>query len=225
LGIEAKPIKYWKLFAYADFFHFPWLKYGVDQPSSGFDGLFQATYMPKTNLTMFFRYRYKSKDKNYTPEGSDVKGVRPYIQQKVHYQIVYLLQENLSFKITADWVWVNPEGVKAEHGFMLLNNFSYKFKSLPLRFDVYYGMFDTDNYAARISSYERGLLYAFSMPSFYGKGVRFAFNSRYDFNRNLMIMAKFGQTRYTDRNVIGSGLETINGDTKTDLNIQLRWKF
>ena len=225
LGIEAKPVRFWKFFAYADFFHFPWLKYGVDQPSSGFDGLIQATYMPKTNLTMLFRYRYKAKDKNYTPEGSELKEIRPYIQQKVHYQMGYLLQDNLSFKITADWVWVNPQGVKAEQGFMILNNFSYKFRKFPLRFDLYYGMFDTSDYTARISSYEHGLLYAFSMPSFYGKGVRFAFNSRYDFNKNLMIIIKFGQTRYTDRSVIGSGLETIYGDTKTDLNIQLRWKF
>ena len=108
---------------------------------------------------------------------------------------------------------------------MFLNNFSYKFQNLPLSFDVYYGMFDTNDYSARISSYERGMLYAFSMPSFYGKGVRFAINSRYDFNRNLMIMAKFGQTRYTDRNAIGSGLETIYDDTKADVNFQLRWKF
>jgi len=225
LGIEAKPIKFWKLFAYADFFHFPWLRYGVDRPSSGFDGLVQATYMPKTNLTMLFCYRYKSKDKNYTPEGSDAKEVCPYIQQKVRYQVGYLLQDNLSFKITTDWVWVNSKGEKAKHGFMLLQNFSYRFQKVPLRFDIYYGMFDTNDYAARISSYERGMLYAFSMPSFYGKGVRFAVNSRYDFNQNLMIMAKFGQTRYTDRNVIGSGLETIYGDTKADINIQLRWKF
>ena len=40
-----------------------------------------------------------------------------------------------------------------------------------------------------------------------------------------MIMAKFGQTRYTDRNAIGSGLETIYDDTKADVNFQLRWKF
>ena len=127
--------------------------------------------------------------------------------------------------MTADWVWVNPKGVKPNHGFMLLQNFSYKLKELPLRFDVYYGMFDTNDYAARITSYERGMLYAFSMPSFYGKGVRFAVNARCDFSRNLMIMAKFGQTRYTDRDEIGSGLETIYGNTKSDINLQLRWKF
>ena len=225
-GIEAKPIKFWKFFAYADFFQFPWLKYGVDRPSSGFDGVFQATYMPKTNLTMFIHYRYKSKDKNYIPQDeSETRSVRPLIQQKVRYQVSYLLQDNISFKVTTDWIWVNPQGVKPSRGFMILNNFSYKLQSLPLRFDVYYGMFDTDDYSTRVTSYERGMLYSFSMPSFYGKGVRFALNSRYDFNKNLMLICKFGQTRYTDRDQIGSGLETIYGNTKSDINIQLRWKF
>ncbi len=225
IGIESKPIKFWKFFAYADFFHFPWLRYGVDRPSSGFDGLLQAVYTPKTSLIMLLSYRYKAKDKNYTSEESDIKDVRPYIQQKIRYQFGYMMQKNLSFKTTADWVWTNPQGIVAKHGFMLLQNFSYHFSKLPLKLDIYYGMFDTNDYAARVSSYERGLLYAFSMPSFYGQGVRFAMNVRYDFNRDLMIMAKFGQTRYTDRNVIGSGLETIYGNTKADVNFQLRWKF
>lgn len=225
LGIEALPVKFWKLSAYADFFRFPWLRYGVDRPSSGFDGVFQATYSPKTNLTMYLRYRYKSKEKNHTPEKTYQKEIRPYIQQKLKYQVGYALQEHITFKTTADWIWVNPQGEKAKQGYMVFQNASYRFRQLPLRFDLYYGMFDTDDYSARITSYERGLLYAFSLPSFYGSGVRFAVNARYDFSRNLMLMAKIGQTRYTDRDEIGSGLETIYGNTKADLNLQLRWKF
>ncbi|BEG99974.1 helix-hairpin-helix domain-containing protein [Bacteroides sedimenti] len=225
LGVESAPRKYWKLSAYVDFFRFPWLRYEADRPSSGFDGLLQSTYTPKTNLTMFLRYRYKSKDKNYTPEKSGQKEVCPFIQQKVKYQVVYTMYKSLLFKTTADWVWTNPQGVNAKHGYLIFQNISYQLSSLPIRFDLSYGMFDTDDYSTRISGYERNLLYAYSLMTFYGKGVRFAFNTRYDFNRKLMLMAKLGQTRYTDRDEIGSGLDTIFDNAKTDIYLQLRWKF
>lgn len=47
MGVEVTPVRYWKFFMYGDFFTFPWLKYGVDRPSSRFDGLLQATWSPK----------------------------------------------------------------------------------------------------------------------------------------------------------------------------------
>lgn len=215
LGVEGKPMRYWKFFVYTDFFRFPWLRYGVDKPSSGFDGLIQATYSPKKNLTMFAYYRYKVKDKN----------TLPYIQQKFRYQLGYTLQDNLLLKTTLDLTWVHPEGVSVSKGFMLVQNLSYAFSSFPVRVDIHYALFDTDDYASRLTSYERGVLYSFSMPSFYGQGVRFALNIRYDVNKHLMLITKYGQTKYNDRDEIGTGLEMIKGNKKADVNIQLRYKF
>lgn len=225
IGMEVLPFKYWKIFAYGDFFRFPWLKYGVDRPSSGFDGLVQATYFPKKNINMFWRYKYKAKDKNYRYEDDNLKVVLPYIQHKFRYQFGYTLQDNLSFRTTIDFTSVCPEGMKSSCGFMLMQALSYSFQQVPLRVDVNYGFFDTDDYASRLNIYERGLLYAFSMPSFYGKGVRMALNLRYDFNRKLTGLVKISRTNYKDRNEIGTGLERIAGNNKTDLYMQLRYKF
>jgi hypothetical protein len=33
------------------------------------------------------------------------------------------------------------------------------------------------------------------------------------------------QTRYTDRDEIGSGNDLITGDTKTDIKAQVMWEF
>lgn len=225
IGFEAKPIKFWKFTAYADFFSFPWLKYGVDKPSSGFDGLVQVTYFPKKNLKMFWRYRYKTKDKNYLDEETDIKDVRPYIQQKVRYQLSYNVNDNVSLKTTFDFTSANPQDKPSSRGYMLAQNLSYAFRSIPLKFDLNFGYFDTDDYSSRISSYEKGVLYAFSIPSFYGQGIRIACNLRYDFSQSLMIMAKFGQTRYLDKQEIGTGIEMIKGNTKSDINLQARYIF
>lgn len=225
LGIEAKPIKYWKLFAYADFFHFPWLRFGINSPSNGFDGLTQITYTPKTNLCITLTYRYKLKEKDVTIDVNKNREVNSLIQQKLKYQFGYLMNENLSLKTTLYWTWESLRLMGTEHGFLLLQGISYHFNKLPLYIDSYYGMFDTSSFSTRISCYEKGLLYALSVPSFYGKGVRFSLNIRYNFNKKMMIMVKVGQTRYTDRDKIGTSLEAINGNVKTDMNILFRCKF
>jgi hypothetical protein len=73
--------------------------------------------------------------------------------------------------------------------------------------------------------YEKSLLYAFSIPSFYGKGERLALNLRYELNEHFIFQAKYGRTHYRDRKVIGSDLEQIEGNQKNDLYLQLRIKF
>ncbi|MEG2513735.1 MAG: helix-hairpin-helix domain-containing protein, partial [Bacteroidaceae bacterium] len=144
---------------------------------------------------------------------------------KFRYQLGYALHDRISLRTTIDLVSVKVLNLSPSHGFMLLQNVSYIFPSLPLRVEVHYGLFDTDDYNSRISTYERGLLYSLSMPSFYGKGVRFALNIRYDFNSHFMAIMKFGRTNYLDRDKIGTGLEEIDDDSKMDLSMQVRYKF
>ena len=44
-GISIAPSSYLRINAYADFYHFPWLKFRVDAPSSGSDYLVQLTIL------------------------------------------------------------------------------------------------------------------------------------------------------------------------------------
>lgn len=224
LGIEAKPIKYWKIFVYADFFHFPWLKFGVSSPSNGFDGLAQIVYTPKTNMILSFTYRYKIKEKDITLE-KEKKEINNYIQHKIKGQLSYLMSEKFSLKTTLYWSFQNIENAPIDHGFILMQGVSYRFSKFPLSIDGYYGMFDTSSYFTRISLYEKGVIYSLSVPSFYGQGVRFALNIRYDLSKKIMMMIKYGQTRYTDRDEIGTSLEAIHSNVKADMNLLFRWKF
>lgn len=224
-GIEIKPIKYWKMFVYADFFHFPWLKYGVSSPSNGFDGLAQIVYTPKTNTIFSLAYRYKIKEKDITLNTAKNKETNNYIQHKIKGQFSYLMVDNILLKTTIIWSFQDAVNASNEHGLMLMQSVSYRFSKLPLSIDGYYGMFDTNSYSTRISSYEKGLIYSFSVPSFYGKGVRLALNFRYDLSKKIMMMIKYGQTRYTDRDKIGTSLEMIHGNVKADMNILFRCKF
>ena len=85
--------------------------------------------------------------------------------------------------------------------------------------------FHTDDYDSRVYIPEKGLLYTFYTPFFQGRGVRFSAHVRYDLNEHWMLIAKFGETIYHDRNEIGSGNSLIASNTKSDLQLQLRIKF
>ena len=225
IGLETSLLKYFKLSAYGDFFYFPWKKYQLSKNgTSGFDGVCQLSYSPSYQLDMFIRYRYKNKHKDFTPEEGE-KLTLPYVQQKWRYQLNYTPMDELVLKTTVDIVHNGHRDQKASQGILIGQSGGYKFRSLPLQLDAGFAWFQTDDYASRISMYEKGLLYSFSIPSFYGKGERYTFNARYELNEHIIFQAKYALTHYRDREVISSGLEQINGNTKSDLYLQLRLKF
>ena len=86
-------------------------------------------------------------------------------------------------------------------------------------------MFDAINYDNRLYAYERDVLYAFSVPMYYGQGMRLYVNVVYKPFPQLTWYAKFAHTWYADRNEIGSEGETIYGNQKTDIRILVNWKF
>ena len=58
---------------------------------------------------------------------------------------------------------------------MIAQSVGWKPVDVPVQTDFHIAGFHTDNYRTRIFSYEKNILYAFNMPSFYGKvfGWRF----------------------------------------------------
>ena len=225
IGLETSLLKYFKLSAYGDFFYFPYKKYQLSKNgTSGFDGVCQLSYSPSYQLDMLIRYRYKNKQKDFTPEDGE-KIVLPYVQQKWRYQLNYTPMDELMLKTTVDIVHNGYREQEASQGILIGQSAGYKFQKLPLQLDAGFAWFQTDDYASRISMYEKGLLYSFNIPSFYGKGERYTFNARYELNKHLILQAKYALTHYRDREVISSGLEQINGNTKSDLYLQLRLKF
>lgn len=225
LGMEADELWYFKLTAYIDFFYFPWKKYQMTKNGTrGIDGVIQLDYSPTHELDMFIRYRYKNKFKDYNPAEGD-KITVPYIQQKGRYQLTYSPNDELVLKTTADVVHNAYQHKDPSKGFLIKQSIGYKFPKLPLQLDASVAWFKTDDYASRITVYEKSLLYSFSMPSFYGEGERFSFNTRYELNKHIVLQGKYACTHYRDREVISSGLEQIEGNLKSDLYFQVQFKF
>ncbi|HLP32901.1 MAG TPA: hypothetical protein VK202_05475, partial [Bacteroidia bacterium] len=77
----------------------------------------------------------------------------------------------------------------------------------------------------RLYAFENDLLYQFSVPALQDKGMRYFLLIRYKPIRSVDVWLKLGSTVYTNKNTVGSGLDEINGNARTDLKIQIRYSF
>ena len=225
LGAEVRPFRKWKLSAYADSYRFPWPKYGIDAPSVGNDYLFQADFAPKRAMSMYWRFKYEEKQTNLSTTGIVMPVIVPLQKTSLRYQLTYsygnfsfknVLEGNLSRQAETDWTY----------GVIASQDVSYSFQKFPLKIDVRFQFFDAQNYENRFYSYEKDVLYAFSIPMYYGQGSRYYLNLQYDITKRLSLWFKIAQTVYADdRESLSSGNETISGNRKTDLRFLLKWDF
>lgn len=224
IGAEIFPRKYWKIETFFDSWNYPWLRYGVNSPSTGNDMLVQLSYFPKRNLDMYFRYRNKTKQKNNSEITSGIRPLTDYSTTRYRYHLNYVVNKNLTLKSRVELsnYKINE---RDDWGFMIYQDFQYKPDKLPLTFTARVAVFEIDSYDAAIYAYEPDVLYGFSVPAYYGQGIRNVFLVKYTASKNLDFWLRISNTYFNDRDYISSGLDKINGRNKTDVKLQLRYKF
>ena len=223
VGLETTPFSHWRFFVSFDLFSFPWKKYRINKPSRGTDGLIQATFTPRTNLSMYLKYRYKQKERDLT--GSKGTLTLPIFHHQLRYRLNYSLNDVFSSRTTLDYNHFHSQDRAATKGYQVTQMISSQLPWTRLFADVQGSYFSTDDYDSRVYVSEKGLLYTFYTPSFQGRGFRCAVRLRYELNEHWMLITKFGETIYLDRNEIGSGNDLIQGNKKADVQMQLRIKF
>ncbi len=151
LGLEIVPVRNFKLFLYGDYFRFPWLKYGIDAPSSGYDLLLNALYK-KSGFSFNLKYRYKQKEQNFT-DNEKGRSVLPNYQHQ--FSLVSGYQwSSFSYKVFFDYKNFHIRGASADKGTVITHQLSYDQPGFPLRADTQYSWFNTDNYNCRIYRFE-----------------------------------------------------------------------
>ena len=223
VGLETTPFSHWRFFVSFDLFSFPWKKYRINKPSRGTDGLIQATFTPRTNLSMYLKYRYKQKERDLT--GSKGTLTLPIFHHQLRYRLNYSLNDVFSSRTTLDYNHFHSQDRAATKGYQVTQMISSQLPWTRLFADIQGSYFCTDDYDSRVYVSEKGLLYTFYTPSFQGRGFRCAVRLRYELNKHWLFITKFGETIYLNRNEIGSGNDLIYGNKKADIQMQLRIKF
>ncbi len=222
-GIEVHPLKNWKITAYYDHYKFLWINSGVDAPSNGYEWFFNVDYNPTRNVSMYLRIKNEVKTINQ----NDIIGLDELTEQenlKIRFHINSKINDQLSLKNRIETSSFH-NGNANNYGYMIYQDIFYDFKKIPLSLNMRFAVFDTDSYSARIYAYESDILYTFSIPAYYSKGTRTYFNLKYSLKSFLDIWIRYSQTYYSDLDIISSELNQIDGKTKSEIKVQMRFKF
>lgn len=226
LGISLKPIRTIAINAYADYFKFPWLRYQVDAPGNGSEYLAQFTYTPSKSFETYFRYKQRIKpDNDNNNSDAVITQVVNGTQQNFRWNVKYKISPSFWLANRVEWVRYQKDGYNASQGVLLFQDITYKPLKSSFTFNARIAFFDTDDYDARIYTYENDVLYAYSIPAFSGRGQRYYLNIRYKIVRGIDLWLRYASTVYTDLKTIGSGLDEIQGNIKSEIKAQVRFEF
>jgi hypothetical protein len=223
MGLEVHPAPHWKLSGYLDAYRFPYLVELIADGNSGFDYHLQADYTDRDRLNAYLRFRYKKRPEKLN--SGDLTGTAEPVPRRsqLRFNISYRLSDALTFQDRLELSFYEKEN--REKGWLAYHDILYKPVYFPLGFSFRYSMFDTESYDSRIYTYEHDVLYAFSIPFWYGRGIRTYLNARWAIGRHLDLWFKYALSWYPDRESISSGLNEIRGHHRQDINLQLRLKF
>ncbi|MDR1544928.1 MAG: helix-hairpin-helix domain-containing protein [Prevotellaceae bacterium] len=224
-GAEIRPVKRWKIAAYGDVFKFSWLKYDVSRPSNGFDALLQTDFAVNRNFEMYLRGKISNAEKNFTEILQPTRQIGEVKKATIRYNTNCKIG-NFSFRSLLETSFAKEPNASLSTGFALMQDMIFSTEKKNISVSLHYVFFDAENYNNRFYFAERDVPYSMATPALYGKGNRYCLNFRMDIVKNLALYLRFAQTIYADnRTQIGTGLETIEGNVKSDFKVLVRWKF
>ncbi|RKD14334.1 hypothetical protein BCY91_07560 [Pelobium manganitolerans] len=223
-GLQIKPNKKFAVDFYTDLFKFPWLKFGVDAPSSGYDLLAQFNYMPNKTTRFTLRYKHQNKQKNLASAGF-TNTIGSENKSNYRAEVQYQISKAIALRNRIEMVQYQLEQSTGKYGFLIYQDVAYSPLSSKWSGNMRLSLFDTDGFDARIYAYESDVLYGFSIPGFQNQGLRFYGNLRCQLKRGVDIWLKYSFTQYADAETVGSGLDEIAGDSRSEGKVQLRFQF
>ena len=139
--------------------------------------------------------------------------------------INFILNPSFTLRNRLEMVWFDKKGKAASEGFLAYTDLLFKPLFKPYSANIRLQYFETEGYSSRIYAYENDVLYSFSIPFFYDKGYRYYININVDINKKLTFWLRFAQTVNKNKNLIGSGLDEIAGQKKTEFRLQAIYRF
>lgn len=225
-GASIKPNSKWRLDAYMDLYRFPYLRFRIDAPSNGKDFLVQLTHKPNKQWEIYTRYRQESRPLNYNPGGTLTTAiVTSFPRKNWRVQTQYKISPVVTLRQRLDAMWYDKGGPLESNGFLAFFDVFCKPMLKPVSGNIRLQYFETDNFDSRIYAYENDVLYGFSIPAFSDKGFRYYANINYDVSKKLSFWLRVARTTYLNKDKVGSGLDQIAGNSRTELRVQMLWKF
>jgi len=221
-GIELKPTRVWTINAYMDQFRFPWLRYLTNAPSNGSDVFGQVTWKPNKKVELYVRTRHQQRQRN--AEGVE-EGIDPLVdvtQRNYRFNASYRVDENVTLRTRVERVQYQRGDRPQERGFLIYQDVIHRPMRSKVELTARVAMFSTDTYNARLYAYENDVIGLFSIPPYYGRGMRWYAMARWGVMRGVDVWFRYGAWIYNDQDRSSSGLQETSGNRRSDVKVEVR---
>ena len=224
-GVTVRPLSMLRLDVYFDLYMSRWLKFLTDAPSWGSDNFLQLTFTPTKKMEMYARYRFELKKKNQANNDTPIDYLVNETRQSLRFNAKYAVSPSVTLATRIEWSNYKIGTSKPENGFVIYQDMNFKLMRFPVSFNARLAIFKTSSYNTRIYTYENDVLYSFSIPAYYGNGMRYYLTVRYAATRNIDFWVRFSQTQMFDSKTIATGLDLIDANHKSEIKVQMRLRF
>lgn len=239
-GLRIRPSSKWVISTYFDRFYFPWNRFQISYPSGGYQFLAQIDYTIRKGTNLILRYRADNKEYDVAtlPVGQKLDYLVPQNRNQFRVQFQSNVAKNVMIRTRVEASWYLKADESLQKGILLYQDLVFRL-GMRLKVTGRYAIFSTSDYNARIYAYENDMPGAFSIIPYSGTGSRYYLMLNYRITRGLDAWLRLGTTRYftpnntngVDNNLyyapyeLGSGLDAIQGNTKSELKFQVRYSF
>lgn len=223
-GLHFTVKKKWVSSFYFDLFQSPWAKYRVDTASSGYELMGQLSYVPGKTFKATLKVSSKQTEQN---DGSALP-VNPIVRvSKKNYrlEVHWKLNSKTGMANRVEITQYSKGSLPVSYGYMIYQDADFSPMSAKVSANIRVAFFNTPSYENRVYAYEDDVLYGAGSGLYNGKGIRTFLNLSYRLTKQLRVWGRYAIYLYPGAQSIGSALDEINGNQKSDIRLQLRYQF
>lgn len=223
-NLQARLTKSWKMHAYIDYFRFPWLRFRADAPSRGTEARFMLQWEKRKTWLVYGYWRAQLKPENIPQMATHA--LEPVQHQAMRLHMDRYWGRQLTVSARLDMV-VTKKATTSENGWGCYVDGRYQFTNPGWIVTGRMHWFATGGYNSRLYAYERDLLYNYSVPALFNRGLRYylQWQGRWPVKKTRQVTVKWwlrwSNTMYTNVDLIGSGWDQITGRNRGEWKFQL----
>ena len=129
LGLDLRPAERWSIVAYYDQYRFPWVRFSVPRPSTGYDALLAVAHRPRRWLRYYVQFRSETKEQGHPVmdlQGRELDGLRPETRQSLRLHGEYQFSRDLRLRARLEGIRFATTGQSDEYGMILYQDTRWK---------------------------------------------------------------------------------------------------
>jgi len=216
-----------QLSSYIDHFRTKAARFRNTRPTSGFDWLARIDYSPLPELSLYVQVREKRQEQETQISdefGRSLLSMSDNIRSGYRIQAEYQILPTVRLRTRFDFVRARETLNSPSTGYLIFQDIRVTPRH-NLTIDGRITHFDTDDFNSRVFQFENDLLYVMSNTMLFDQGQRMYIVIRYQPVDPVTIRFKAATTLYENRQTIGSGLDEIRGNRRSDLGVQAQVRF